>query len=73
MLRIDKDVWYNTDNSDNANAVINKLKDMGIAYQSESVVLGYDYVSDTYETKTQITFSCSDSDYATINVFIEEL
>ena len=70
MLRIDKDVWYNTDNSDNANAVINKLKDMGIAYQSESAVSGYDYVSDTYDTKTQITFSCSDSDYAIISAFI---
>ncbi len=73
MLRIDKDVWYDTDNPDNANAVINKLNAMGISYECKSVVSDYDYVSDTYESKTQVKFSCSDSDFSIIRSFIEML
>ena len=73
MLRIDKQVWYISDDVQDVNAVIGLLKSLNIKYEVETKVSDYDFVSDTWEQKTQISFSCSDTDYATISDFVENL
>lgn len=73
MLRIDKDVWCYTENPSVANAIVSKLKEMGISYEIETKNVSYDDVSDTWDTKTQISFSCSDTDYQTIKEYIDTM
>lgn len=73
MLRIDKQTWYHSKDVNDVNDLISLLKSMNIPYEVKTLVSDYDYVSDTWEQETQISFSCSDTDYKTIQNFVEKL